>query len=153
MTANYPPGFSYPDFASSFTAELWNPQEWAELFAQVRRFYMIALFIAPTLSRAVWGEVCRADVQAPRGIPWLIDCSHCPMPFHRSQGFTNWPSSVSWNWNSVVCISVSLVRRIGLSCSPYTQTTGPHRDLVGELTAAVRAQNLTMGLYHSMYGR
>ena len=35
---------------------------------------------------------------------------------------------------------------------PLAQTTGPHRDLVGELTSAVRAQGLTMGLYHSMYG-
>ena len=115
MTANYPPGFSYPDFANSFTAELWNPQQWAELFAQVRRFYMIALFLALMLSRAVWCEVCRADVQAPRGIAQLFDCNLCPTPLHRSQGFTNWPSSVSWNWNSVVCISLSWVRRIGSS--------------------------------------
>nr|XP_058918284.1 tissue alpha-L-fucosidase isoform X2 [Kogia breviceps] len=34
------------------------------------------------------------------------------------EGFTNWPSPVSWNWNS--------------------QDLGPHRDLVGELGTAVR---------------
>lgn len=34
------------------------------------------------------------------------------------EGFTNWPSSTSFNWNSV--------------------DVGPHRDLVGELTGAVR---------------
>lgn len=28
---------------------------------------------------------------------------------------------------------------------------GPHRDLVGELTDAVRRKNLTMGLYHSLF--
>ena len=32
-----------------------------------------------------------------------------------------------------------------------TQVTGPHMDLVGELTAAVRAAGLTMGLYHSLF--
>jgi len=28
---------------------------------------------------------------------------------------------------------------------------GPHRDLVGDLTTAVRKQNLTMGLYYSLF--
>lgn len=47
------------------------------------------------------------------------------------EGFTNWPSSVSWNWNSM--------------------DVGPHRDLVGELSEAVREAGLTMGLYHSLF--
>nr|XP_059872081.1 tissue alpha-L-fucosidase isoform X2 [Delphinus delphis] len=34
------------------------------------------------------------------------------------EGFTNWPSPVSWNWNS--------------------EDLGPHRDLVGELGTAIR---------------
>lgn len=34
------------------------------------------------------------------------------------EGFTNWGSKYSWNWNSV--------------------DTGPHRDVVGELAAAIR---------------
>lgn len=34
------------------------------------------------------------------------------------EGFTNWPSPVSWNWNS--------------------KDVGPHRDLVGELGTALR---------------
>ncbi|ELW47616.1 tissue alpha-L-fucosidase [Tupaia chinensis] len=46
------------------------------------------------------------------------------------EGFTNWPSPVSWNWNS--------------------QDLGPHRDLVGELGTAVRKRNLRYGLYHSL---
>ena len=32
MQHNYPEGFTYPDFAPSFTAELFDPDEWAELF-------------------------------------------------------------------------------------------------------------------------
>ncbi|XP_044192203.1 tissue alpha-L-fucosidase-like [Thunnus albacares] len=47
------------------------------------------------------------------------------------EGFTNWPSADSWNWNS--------------------GDVGPHRDLVGELAAAVRKRSLRLGLYHSLY--
>ena len=32
MQHNYPEGFTYPDFAPSFTAELFDPDEWADLF-------------------------------------------------------------------------------------------------------------------------
>jgi alpha-L-fucosidase len=45
-------------------------------------------------------------------------------------GFCLWPSTHSWNWNS--------------------QDIGPHRDLFGELAAAVRAQGLRMGAYYSL---
>lgn len=32
MTKNYPKDFSYQEFAKDFTAEFFNPNEWAELF-------------------------------------------------------------------------------------------------------------------------
>lgn len=32
---NYPPGWTYPEFAPQFTAELWNATAWAQLFQQV----------------------------------------------------------------------------------------------------------------------
>jgi alpha-L-fucosidase len=47
------------------------------------------------------------------------------------EGFTLWPSEQSWNWNSV--------------------DIGPHRDLVGDLSTAVKAKGLHMGLYYSLY--
>ncbi|XP_077006959.1 tissue alpha-L-fucosidase [Tamandua tetradactyla] len=47
------------------------------------------------------------------------------------EGFTNWPSGVSWNWNS--------------------QDVGPHRDLVGELGTALRKRSIRYGLYHSLF--
>ena len=31
MKKNYPPDFTYADFASSFTAELFDPYEWADI--------------------------------------------------------------------------------------------------------------------------
>ena len=47
------------------------------------------------------------------------------------EGFTLWPSEQSWNWNSV--------------------DIGPHRDLCGELTNAVKDAGLHMGFYYSLY--
>jgi alpha-L-fucosidase len=46
-------------------------------------------------------------------------------------GFALWPSANSWNWNSV--------------------DVGPHRDLCGDLTAAVKNKGLHMGFYYSLY--
>ena len=32
MEENYRPNFSYADFAAQFTAEFYNPDQWADLF-------------------------------------------------------------------------------------------------------------------------
>lgn len=47
------------------------------------------------------------------------------------EGFTLWPSAQSWNWNSV--------------------DVGPHRDLCGDLSKAVKDSGLHMGFYYSLY--
>jgi alpha-L-fucosidase len=47
------------------------------------------------------------------------------------EGFTLWPSAQSWNWNSV--------------------DIGPHRDLCGDLSTAVKNKGLRMGFYYSLY--
>ncbi len=78
----------------------------------------------------------------------LFDPAHWADVFQRSgaryvaltskhhEGFALWPSreaSATWGrpWNSV--------------------ETGPHRDLAGDLAAAVRARGLRMGFYYSLY--
>ena len=47
------------------------------------------------------------------------------------EGFTLWPSKESWNWNAV--------------------DVGPHRDLAGDLSQAVKVAGLHMGFYYSLY--
>jgi alpha-L-fucosidase len=42
------------------------------------------------------------------------------------EGFTMWPSATSFNWNAM--------------------DVGPHRDLIGELGAAVKAAGMTFGV-------
>ncbi|GAB6011701.1 alpha-L-fucosidase [Viscerimonas tarda] len=46
-------------------------------------------------------------------------------------GFALWPSEHAWNWNAV--------------------DVGPHRDLAGDLTTAVKKEGLHMGFYYSLY--
>lgn len=46
-------------------------------------------------------------------------------------GFALWPSRESWNWNAV--------------------DAGPHRDLAGDLSEAVKKAGLHMGFYYSLY--
>ncbi len=47
------------------------------------------------------------------------------------EGFALWPSVHSWNWNAM--------------------DVGPHRDLAGDLTTAVKKAGLHMGFYYSLY--
>lgn len=95
----YGKGFTYPEFAPLFRAELFNPEEWADLFARSGAKYVV-----------------------------LTSKHH--------DGFCLWPSREAdrtWGrpWN----------------CS----TVGPQRDLLGELTRAVRNTGLKMGIYYSLY--
>ena len=40
MEKNYPPGFTYQGFAKDFTAEFFDPDEWAELFKNAGAKYI-----------------------------------------------------------------------------------------------------------------
>lgn len=94
MAKNYPPGFTYPEFAPQFNAQFFDPDAWAEVFQASGAKYIV------------------------------FTTKH-------HEGFTNWKSPTSWNWNSV--------------------DNGPHRDLVSDLRAAILKKNLHFGIYHSLY--
>ncbi|VDH90504.1 alpha-L-fucosidase [Mytilus galloprovincialis] len=95
MQKNYRPDFTYAEFAAMFTTELFNPEEWAEMFQDSGARYVV-----------------------------LVSKHH--------EGYTNWPSKYSFNWNS--------------------NATGPNRDLVGELSAAIREKtHMKFGIYHSLF--
>jgi len=66
-----------------------------------------------------------ADVLARSGAKYVVLTSK------HHDGFALWPSPQSWNWNSM--------------------DVGPHRDLAGDLAAAVKARGLQMGFYYSLY--
>ena len=66
-----------------------------------------------------------ADIFARSGAKYIVHTSK------HHEGFALWPSAESWNWNSV--------------------DIGPHRDLCGDLSKAVKARGLKMGFYYSLY--
>ena len=86
-------GFRYEDFVPMWKAELWDPDEWAELFRKAGARYVL-----------------------------LVSKHH--------DGYCLWPSQYAPGWNSV--------------------DSGPHRDICGELTEAVRKHGLKMGFYYSL---
>ena len=86
--------FEYQDFAPMFKAEMFDPDQWADIFKRSGAKYVV-----------------------------LTSKHH--------EGFCLWPSQESWNWNAV--------------------DIGPHRDLAGDLSKAVKAAGLRMGFYYSLY--
>ena len=96
---NYGKSFTYADFVPEFRAELFDPEQWADVFERSGAKYIV-----------------------------LTSKHH--------DGYTLWPSeqaNQSWGrpWNSV--------------------ETGPQRDLLGDLTEAVRQTDVKMGIYYSLY--
>ena len=86
--------FKYQDFVSDFKAEMYVPDQWAEIFRDAGAKYVV-----------------------------LTSKHH--------EGFALWPSIHAWNWNA--------------------SDVGPHRDLAGDLSEAVKKQGLYMGFYFSLY--
>ena len=89
---------TYYDFGEMFTADLFNPDEWANLFEKSGAKYIV------------------------------VTSKH-------HDGYCLWPSKEAndrgFAWNSV--------------------DVGAHRDLLGDLTEAVRKTDVKMGFYYSLY--
>lgn len=82
---------------------------------------------APLFTASLWEPDRWANLIKDSGAKYVVLTSK------HHEGFCNWPSKWSWNWNS--------------------NDIGPKRDVVGDLAKAVRSVNLTFGLYYSLYGR
>jgi alpha-L-fucosidase len=96
---NYGANFTYPQFEPMFKAEMFNPQQWADVFKRSGAKYVV-----------------------------LTSKHH--------EGYCLWDSKeadLAWQrpWNAV--------------------TGTPKRDLLGDLTNAVRDKGLKMGYYYSLY--
>lgn len=96
---NYGKNFDYTNFAPMFRAELFDANQWADIFARSG-----AKYIVPTSKH--------------------------------HEGFCLWPSedaNRTWGrpWNASV--------------------VGPKRDLMGELSTAVRKRDMKFGFYYSLY--
>ncbi|CAL8070943.1 unnamed protein product, partial [Orchesella dallaii] len=61
MKKNYPPGFSYPEFAPMFTAEFFDPNQWADIFQRAGAKYVV-LTSKHTEGYALWPN--------PYGFSW-----------------------------------------------------------------------------------
>ena len=99
---------SYSDFVARTESPQWTYADYAPRFQ--------AEFFDP----AQWAALFAAS-----GARYVVPTSK------HHEGFTNWPSATSFEWNSV--------------------DVGPHRDLIGELGTAVKAAGLTFGIYHSLF--
>jgi len=96
---NYGENFTYPQFEQQFKAEMFDPQQWAEVFKKSGARYVV-----------------------------LTSKHH--------EGYPLWNSAESdKHWGR-----------------PWNAVTGtPKRDLLGDLTNAVRDKGLRMGYYYSLY--
>ena len=96
---NYGSDFQYPQFEKQFTASMFNPQQWADVFKKSGAKYVV-----------------------------LTSKHH--------EGYCLWNSAeADRDWQR-----------------PWNAVTGtPHRDLLGDLTNAVRDAGLKMGYYYSLY--
>lgn len=107
MVKNYPPGFTYPDFAPDFHAQFFDPDAWAEIFeaSGAKCVFVFCLNV-----------ICNACVICM--LMYVFIFRYVVLTTKHHEGFTNWGSPNSWNWNSV--------------------DVGPRRDLVGDLGVAIR---------------
>jgi alpha-L-fucosidase len=80
---------------------------------------------APQFKAQHWDPAQWAQIFKSAGARYVVLTSK------HHEGFTLWPSEQSWNWNSV--------------------DIGPHRDLCGDLSSAVKDAGLHMGFYYSLY--
>ncbi|KAM4795358.1 tissue alpha-L-fucosidase [Rhinophrynus dorsalis] len=119
--------FSVPSFGSEWFWWNWQHERsdaYVKFMAKNYRPGFTYADFAPQFTAEFFDPEAWANLFEAAGAKYVV------LTTKHHEGFTNWGSPVSWNWNS--------------------ETVGPRRDLVGDLGAALRKRNIRYGLYHSL---
>uniref|UniRef100_A0A914X652 Putative alpha-L-fucosidase n=1 Tax=Plectus sambesii TaxID=2011161 RepID=A0A914X652_9BILA len=122
--------FSVPAFKADWFWYFWKgPTPDPEILKFMEKNYKPGFSygdFAPLFTAELFDPTTFAKIVKSSGAKYYVPTSkHC-------EGFTNWPSAYSWNWNAV--------------------DVGPHRDLIGELREAILdIGGVHFGFYFSQY--
>ncbi|KAG8451596.1 hypothetical protein GDO86_003698 [Hymenochirus boettgeri] len=119
--------FSVPSFGSEWFWWHWQGERSDAYVKFMERNYRPGFTyadFAPQFTAEFYDPDAWAELFKAAGAKYVV------LTTKHHEGFTNWGSPVSWNWNAV--------------------DVGPHRDLVGDFSDALRKRNLSVGLYHSL---
>lgn len=123
--------FSVPSFRTEWFWWMWqgDTKSMPEIPEYMRKYY------EPDFAYADFAKQFRAELFQPDKWADLFVKSgarYVVLTAKHHEGFCNWPSVNSWQWNSM--------------------NIGPKRDLVGELASAIRQNTkLKFGVYHSLF--
>jgi alpha-L-fucosidase len=121
--------FSVPAFSSEWFWWSWQGSHAPGVVAYMNENYR------PDFTYADFASKFHAEFYDPQQWAQIFQAAganYVVLVSKHHEGFTNWPSKYSWNWNA--------------------GDVGPKRDLVGDLANAVRQNtNIKFGVYHSMF--
>ncbi|CAH8597154.1 unnamed protein product [Schistosoma turkestanicum] len=123
--------FSVPSYGTEWFWWMWqgDPNRMRQIPEYMRKYY------EPEFAYANFAKQFHAEFFQPNEWADLFQKSgarYVVLTAKHHEGFCNWPSVNSWQWNSM--------------------DIGPNRDLVGDLAASIRNRtNLRFGVYHSLF--
>lgn len=121
--------FSVPSFGSEWFWYAWQGEKLPAFTQFMQQNYR------PDFTYADFGPMFHAEFYEPSRWAQIFKASgakYLVLVSKHHEGFTNWPSNYSFNWNA--------------------GDVGPQRDLVGDLADAIRENtDIKFGLYHSMF--
>ncbi|XP_034418580.1 plasma alpha-L-fucosidase isoform X2 [Cyclopterus lumpus] len=121
--------FSVPSFGSEWFWYYWQKQKAKPYVDFMKKNYAPDFKyqdFAPLFTAEFFDAKEWTDIFASSGAKYIV------LTTKHHEGFTLWGSNNSWNWNAV--------------------DVGPKRDLVDEVSSALRAHtDLRLGLYHSLF--